>query len=56
MAKFAKVPGLGDVGGGEVNPILAMPAFWVHMDLQPVPRSRYKNGQLWEYKNKIHHI
>ena len=24
-------------GGGGVNPILAMPGFWVHMDAQPTP-------------------
>ena len=33
LAKFAIVPGLGS--GGGVNPILAMPGFWVHMDPNP---------------------
>ena len=34
LAKFSKVPGLG---GGGVNPILAMPGSWDHMVLQPLP-------------------
>ena len=46
LAKFAIVPGLGS--GGGVNPILAMPGFWVHMDPQPIPR-----GDLPRHK-KVH--
>ena len=37
LAKFAKVPGMG---GGRINSILAMPAFWVHMVPQPIPKPR----------------
>ena len=40
LAKFVKVPGLG----GGVNPILAMPAFWVHMDPQPIPKGSLKKS------------
>ena len=32
-AKFARMPGLG---GGGVNPILAMPGFWEHLVPQPL--------------------
>ena len=32
-AKFARMPGLG----GGVNPILAMPGFWEHLESQPLP-------------------
>ena len=32
--KFSRMPGLG---GGGVDPILAMPGFWVHMVPQHIP-------------------